>query len=40
MFSQIKSILTQSRDTLFYDFGGILVLSAFTVGLLHLPNTI
>jgi hypothetical protein len=38
MFSQIRQILETSRDTLLYDFAGVLALGAMTIGLLHLPG--
>ncbi len=40
MIAQIRDILRQSRDTLFYDSLGVVVLAGFTVGLLHLPGLI
>lgn len=40
MFAQIKTIVTRSRDTLLYDFAGVLSLAGLTIGLLHLPGLI
>lgn len=40
MFSQIRQILETSRDTLLFDFAGVLALGAMTVGLLHLPGLV
>lgn len=40
MLSQIKQILSTSRDTLLYDFAGVLALGVMTIGMLHLPGLI
>lgn len=40
MISQIRQILKASRDTLLYDFAGVLALGVMTIGMLHLPGLI
>ncbi len=40
MISQILQILKTSRDTLLYDFAGVLALGVMTIGMLHLPGLI
>ena len=40
MISQIRRIVETSRDSLLYDFAGVLALGVMTIGLLHLPGLV
>ncbi len=40
MINQVRRILETSRDSLLYDFAGVLALGVMTVGLLHLPGLV
>jgi len=40
MIAQIRQVLHSSRDSLLYDFAGVLAIGVMTMGALHLPGLI
>ncbi|MFV1876985.1 MULTISPECIES: hypothetical protein [Nioella] len=40
MITQIRQILESSRDSLLYDFAGVLAIGVMTLGALHLPGAL
>lgn len=40
MITQAAQILARSRETLMYDFGGVVALAVMTIGMLYLPGLI
>ena len=40
MIVQIRQVLHSSRDSLLYDFAGVLAIGVMTMGALHLPGLI
>lgn len=40
MIQQATQVIARSRDTLMYDFAGVVALAAMTLGMLYLPGLV
>jgi hypothetical protein len=40
MITQIRQIVERSRDSLLFDFAGVLAIGVMTLGALHLPGVL